>query len=142
LSIPEYRCKLIPQDRYLILLLEGGVYTDSDTQPRSHPYLWASSADLNDLTPPILSDLSVTIRGAINDTAGRLEHSAHQITDSWADKYSNGIVRDDVSMVVGIECDKSMGPNPCIRSMQFVQWTIMVSTTCSFGLAIQLHRVL
>ena len=140
--------------RYLAVLTWGGIYTDSDTQPRSHPYLWGT--DWESLVPPSLGPLHKLLAPHARDPARagmyipqtRSEdvHVAPPTSASsdeeglekgegsehnYADDYHGGMADPDIAFVASIEWDsfeRELGDNWCCgycRALQVVQWTIM-----------------
>ncbi|RXK40514.1 hypothetical protein M231_02166 [Tremella mesenterica] len=121
--------------RYLMILIHGGIYTDSDTQPRSHPFLWGT--DAQSLMPPSLKAINRMLQSysrhpAYDDLS--IEPQTPESPWNYADSYHGGIGDDDVAFVASIEWDsfeRELGENWCCgycRALQVVQWTIMVST--------------
>jgi alpha 1,6-mannosyltransferase len=110
--------------RYMALLLEGGIYTDSDTAPVipadqwGIPYQNASDTLLSHFTRILALPTAST---PLRETAG--QEANHEDGDEL----------DPPSLVVSIESDaidfgwynwREVG---LIRALQIVQWTIMVS---------------
>lgn len=115
--------------RYLIMLIKGGMYTDSDTAPLSDPNLWGTNA--HTLTPPSLRALQRAMRHLEPSTPEQRE------VDLAADYASNpipesalGINNPKVSMVISVEYDVHHPRQDerfgYTRDLQIVQWTFMV----------------
>ncbi len=118
-------------DRYLMMLVKGGMYTDSDTAPLSDPNLWGTHA--HTLTPPSLSALQRAMRHI--DPASREYRSQSDIDEDFASNpitdSSRGINNPRISMVISIEYDVNHPRQDprfgYTRDLQIVQWTFMVS---------------
>lgn len=119
--------------RLMAMLVWGGLYSDSDTRPRSHPYLWGNG--YTSITPPSLRPLGELLNG-IPRTPTSPPHSIPQSTHvnaskpSYADEYE-GINIPEIGLVTSIEYDgliKGYGTNRIFaREMQLMQSTMMVS---------------
>lgn len=98
-------------DRYLMMLVKGGMYTDSDTAPLSDPNLWGTHA--HTLTPPSLSALQRAMRHI--DPASREYRSQSDIDEDFASNpitdSSRGINNPRISMVISIEYDVNSSPS-------------------------------
>ncbi|GFZ52331.1 hypothetical protein JCM24511_10104 [Saitozyma sp. JCM 24511] len=118
--------------RYLVLLLEGGIYTDSDTVVRQHPYLWGTSNTR--LLPPSLAAIE-SVASCCRPLFSLSSPYISAPTDHL-EPGRGGITDPTVSMVLSIECDAAFDgelaqwniDNPakkCVRSLQVIQWTMM-----------------
>ena len=119
--------------RLLAMLTWGGIYSDSDTRPRSHPYIWGNG--YTTLTPASLRPLGELLEGiprAPMSPPTFIPPSTHVNASepSYADEYE-GINMPDIGLVTSIEYDglaKGYGLNPIFaREMQFIQSTMIVS---------------
>jgi len=110
-----------------MMLVKGGLYTDSDTAPLSHPDLWGTKA--HDLTPPALSALQ---RGMAHLDLEH-EHVELDLEHDNTHLIARGINNPKVNLVVSIEYDLDHPRQDprfgYTRNLQIVQWTFMV---CSF----------
>ncbi|RXK36588.1 hypothetical protein M231_06129 [Tremella mesenterica] len=111
-SLPK---KIMKSDvlRYLVLLQEGGIYTDADTAPRAHPYHWGHGAE-NRLPPQIASYLS------LNNLSFPLH--GQSISDPGVSVLIGGEYNAWVENKMG---DWRGGEHDIIRSFQLCQWTMM-----------------
>jgi hypothetical protein len=113
--------------RYLMMLVKGGLYTDSDTAPLSHPDLWGTKAEI--LTPPALTAL----QRAMHHLDPKHQHTGPDLEDdmSEAAMAKMGINNPKVNLVISIEYDLNHPRQDprygYTRDFQIVQWTFMVS---------------
>jgi len=110
--------------RYMALLLEGGIYTDSDTAPVIPADQWG--LPYQNGSDPLLSHFSRIL--ALPSVSSSLDDKVTQ-----AAGFADGGELDPPSLVISIESDaidfgwynwRDIG---LIRALQIVQWTIMVS---------------
>lgn len=115
------------------MLTWGGIYSDSDTRPRSHPYIWGNG--YTTLTPASLRPLGELLDGIPRPQMSPptfIPPSTHvnASQSSYADEYE-GINMPDIGLVVSVEYDgllKGYGTNPIFaREMQFIQSTMIAS---------------
>ncbi|WVQ84585.1 hypothetical protein IAT38_006739 [Cryptococcus sp. DSM 104549] len=110
--------------RYVSMLVEGGVYSDSDTMPISHPYVWGLHAP-SILHPDIQALVHyMTLASNPKPTKDRLNPNPRPI-DKRGPPYPgvagrspissvdhpdpSSILNPDISMVVAIEWDSAIG---------------------------------
>ncbi|ORY32116.1 hypothetical protein BCR39DRAFT_59383 [Naematelia encephala] len=118
--------------RYLLMLVEGGLYTDSDTAPLSDINLWGTNA--HHLTPPTLRVLQRAMRhlSKMPIPGSELESETDFDEDSATnpvDEVSLGIKNPRVALVVSVEYDvghERQDPRfGYTRDLQIVQWTFL-----------------
>lgn len=113
--------------RYLIMLLEGGVYSDSDTMPTSPVLNWGHDYDAQRIVDLPLKLLSNLHSGLVDSNFHG--HDSHADADALKHPLSDPTV----SGVVGIEIDITRSTEPDFvkhwfaRLVQFTQWTLAVS---------------
>ena len=133
LRCSPYAYMLMTIRRLMAMLIWGGIYSDSDTRPRSHPYIWGNG--YTSITPPSLRPLGELLNGVHRDPMSLpsfIPQSTHMnaTKPSYADEYE-GINMPDIGLVTSIEYDgliKGYGTNGIFaREMQVMQSTMMVS---------------
>jgi hypothetical protein len=106
------------------MLVKGGLYTDSDTAPLSHPDLWGTHA--HDLTPPALTALQ---RG-MHHLEPHHEHVEQDLEHDKTHQMYKGIHNPKVNLVLSVEYDVNHPRQDSrfgyTRDLQIVQWTFMV----------------
>jgi hypothetical protein len=140
---------LPPLRRYMAMLVEGGIYTDSDTAPVIHADQWGMPHQ--NATDPLLSHLSRILsrsnpayvssndaRQLSEDEVASLDRKAKRWPLLLGGPSASAIVDDGAelgppSLVVSVESDaiefgwwdwRDVGLS---RAVQIVQWTMMVS---------------
>jgi alpha 1,6-mannosyltransferase len=106
----------------MALLVQGGIYADSDTAPIVHPYLWG--IDAHDILDPDLHALTPYLERAKYDTTLRHEDDLSSLPPSvrsnvpWQTSALHSIVDPGISMVVALEWDQRIAFDPT----RWYQW--------------------
>ena len=125
-----YKLRLGVGNRYLIMLIKGGMYTDSDTAPLSDPNLWGTHPHI--LTPPSLTVLQKAMQ-QLDPSDPHRSPSDHEskLTINPTPDSARGINNRHVSLVISVEYDidhpRQDPRSAYTRDLQIVQWTFMVS---------------
>ncbi|KAK4686229.1 hypothetical protein P7C73_g3907, partial [Tremellales sp. Uapishka_1] len=120
--------------RYMIMLVEGGIYTDSDTAPIIHADDWGYP--YTDLTPPLLSHLSRLLSVSTSFAFPKSHPSSTFSIFLHADVYEQAKVDDGSelgkpSLIISIESDAidfgwlDWRERKMARAVQMTQWTFM-----------------
>ncbi|KAK4687794.1 hypothetical protein P7C73_g2322, partial [Tremellales sp. Uapishka_1] len=114
------------QVRYVTLLLEGGIYSDSDTAPIAHPYLWGAQA--RDILHPTLalllshmSQKTATLPpDRLNPRESLATHPLAKRLPTTRTFSTSSILTPDISIVIAIEWDDTIG----FRLSRWDQWAV------------------